>query len=211
MSYWKVFLARKMLLYSLTMKHLSLKIQKALFSLCGSAMFHSVLCTQTYLYLLQLPFIKQFSCTVDSIYIWKYLVLFFFILLTLKGVIWGQTLWKEKALLNIFFGFCRTRDNWVTLKWRLYSDCAHASKSFVRECFCFPYMRGWDGRTYWPTWKHEHSLSQSSRAIVLIATRVDCPWIFLIFPYLHCVQDHCCTSCYSVERLQLYLLLIVYL
>lgn len=41
------FPARKMLLHSLIMKPLNLKLQKALFSLCGSAPFHLVLCTQT--------------------------------------------------------------------------------------------------------------------------------------------------------------------
>lgn len=43
----KSFPARKMLLHSLIMKPLNLKLQKALFSLCGSAPFHLVLCTQT--------------------------------------------------------------------------------------------------------------------------------------------------------------------
>lgn len=91
-----------MLLYSLTMKHLCLKIQKALFSLCGSATFHSVLCTQTYLYLLQLPFIKQFSCTVDSFMSENISWFFFFILLTLKGVILGRHYEKKRPCLIYF-------------------------------------------------------------------------------------------------------------
>lgn len=126
---------------------------------------------------------------------------FFFLFADFKRSNFGQTLWKEKALLNIFFGFCRTRDNWLTLKWRLYSGCAHASKSFVRECFCFPCMRGGDDRTYWPTWKHEHSLSQSSRAIVLIARRVDFPWIFTDFPlFALCTRSllHQLLQCWEV-------------
>ncbi|EGW04613.1 hypothetical protein I79_006765 [Cricetulus griseus] len=47
-------------------------------------------------------------------------------------------------------------------------------------------MRGRDGRPYYSTLKYEPSLSQSTRAIVLTAKRIDFPRIFTDFPFALC-------------------------
>lgn len=60
-------------------------------------------------------FIKQFSRTVDSTW---FCAFFFFLILIffadLKRINLGKHYKKERV--NIFFGLCRTKDNWLTLK-----------------------------------------------------------------------------------------------
>lgn len=78
-------------------------------------------------YRLQLHFIKQFSRTVDSTWFCAFFFFNFDFFCWLKRINLGKHYKKERV--NIFFGLCRTKDNWLTLKWLLYSGCAHASKS----------------------------------------------------------------------------------